>query len=177
MMKLKKKLSKMIKIAIITWILGQIPIICTIFIPLLHRNTYISYLIMTLLIHMSTWRYLYATSSDVGHTSKGTVETKTKIPNSPSTDPLATFDASSNGNNDLPLFNPFTPTPSIHRTQASSKLDDILLDNIESKRASSQEHILDLTGKLDYHHESSMDLPSPRADTLVENPNEKEELV
>jgi len=160
----------------ITWTLAQIPIICTIFIPLLHRNTYISYLIMTILLHTTTWRYLYATSSDVDHTPKGTVETKTKIPNSPSTDPLATFDASSSGHNDLPLFNPFTPTPSIH-TQTNSKLDDILLDNIESKRASSQEHILDLTGKLDHHHESSMDLPSPRVDPLVENPNEKEELI
>jgi len=99
------------------------------YIPTFHENMYIAYNSTFLLGHISTIRYLRATSSNIDNqTNKNVLRIKeTKIANSPSSEPLAASPDTSESEPSLPLFNPFAITPSI--VTNSSVQMEVLNDN------------------------------------------------
>jgi len=89
------------------FLLAIIPTVLILYVPLLHENMYIPYCFITLLMHLSTVRYLHATSERPDHPSK---EEGVEMVSSPSL--AGTLDTSFSGSDQsLPLFNPVAATP------------------------------------------------------------------
>jgi len=109
---IEKKLAKLLIVSISQWVLGIIPTICLLYIPLLHQNTYIPYCFIMFILHISQCRCLYATSADSINSCKE--KESVQMVASPSSH-QSTLDISLSGDtgNDRcrPLFNPFSTTP------------------------------------------------------------------
>jgi len=140
---LEKKLLKMFLVGISIYAIGIGLTLCMIYIPLFHANMYIVYNCIILLGHVSTFRYLYATKSEItakqnrpSMHGEDLQNTTTNVHHSPSSHPLTRTTTDSNENNmegsrsqDLPLFNPFSSSPSI-LTNSNIQLEVIATDAV-----------------------------------------------
>jgi len=134
---LDKKLSKLIIVGIITWTIGWILTIWMLYITIFHQNMYIIFNIIMLLMHLSTIRYLHATSTTEKNNEQQQQNNKNSKDILPETKIILSINPNHNSrdNSDeseeraIPLFNPFSSSPSISKEQMDEGFPDMHSSN------------------------------------------------
>jgi len=148
----EKKLSLLLKVGISQWTVGIGLTFCLLYIPLLHQNMYIPFCIVSLLSHVSTFRYLHATSAD-GSEDDCSEEGVTMVSHFAARASDATLDGSDR----------FNPIPAIATTPSH-----IAMEPVDSRLSNqSPSFASDVPEKLEIKNENAEEGISP-ANTLEE---------